>query len=62
MSARADRHKVLLNELDNLAAGAPRAEVIAKQRRIIAAVEALIRELRPETGPRRCRSPCCSSA
>ena len=45
-----DRHKVLLNELDNLAAG-PRAEVIAKQRRIIAAVEALVRALRPETGP-----------
>lgn len=45
-----DRHKVLLNELDNLAAG-PRAEVIAKQRRIIAAVEELVRALRPETGP-----------
>jgi AcrR family transcriptional regulator len=45
-----DRHKVLLNELDNLAPGL-RAEVIAKQRRIIAAVEALIRALRPGTGP-----------
>ncbi len=45
-----DRHKVLLNELDNLAAG-PRAEVIGKQRRIIAAVEELVRALRPQTGP-----------
>ena len=45
-----DRHKVLLNELDNLAAG-PRAEVIDKQRRIIAAVEELIRALRPQSGP-----------
>jgi AcrR family transcriptional regulator len=45
-----DRHKVLLNELDNLAAG-PRSEVIAKQRRIIAMVEELIRALRPQSGP-----------
>jgi AcrR family transcriptional regulator len=45
-----DSQKVLLNELDNLAAG-PRAEVIDKQRRIIATVEALIAEIRPETGP-----------
>jgi AcrR family transcriptional regulator len=45
-----DRHKVLLNELDNLAA-APRAGVIAKQRRIIAAVEELIHALRPASGP-----------
>ena len=45
-----DEHKVLLNELDNLAPG-PRAEVIGKQRRIIASVEALIAELRPDTGP-----------
>ena len=43
-------HKVLLNELDNLA-GPQRSEVIGKQRRIIAAVEELIHELRPETGP-----------
>ena len=45
-----DSHKVLLNELDNLAPKA-RAEVIGKQRRIIAIVEELIREIRPETGP-----------
>ena len=45
-----DHHKVLLNELDNLAP-APRAEVVGKQRRIIAIVEGLVRELRPETGP-----------
>jgi AcrR family transcriptional regulator len=41
-----DRHKVLLNELDNLPP-ARRSEVVARQRRIIAAVEALVRELRP---------------
>jgi AcrR family transcriptional regulator len=40
-----DSHKVLLNELDNLPP-ARRAEVVAKQRRIIGAVEALMRELR----------------
>ena len=45
-----DAHKVLLNELDNLAPG-PRGEVIGRQRRIIAAVEELIRRIRPETGP-----------
>jgi AcrR family transcriptional regulator len=45
-----DQHKVLLNELDNLAPE-PRAEVIGKQRRIIATVEELIRRIRPETGP-----------
>lgn len=45
-----DEHKVLLNELDNLAPG-PRAEVIGKQRRIIAIVEGLIAELRPDAGP-----------
>jgi len=45
-----DSHKVLLNELDNLPAR-QRSEVIAKQRRIIATVEELIREIRPETGP-----------
>jgi AcrR family transcriptional regulator len=44
-----DSHKVLLNELDSLAAG-PRGEVIGKQRRIIASVEDLIREIRPGTG------------
>jgi AcrR family transcriptional regulator len=45
-----DSHKVLLNELDNLAPGV-RSELIGKQRRIIAAVEALILELKPGTGP-----------
>ena len=45
-----DNQKVLLNELDNLAPAA-RAEVIGKQRRIIATVEALIGEIRPESGP-----------
>lgn len=43
----ADRHKVLLNELDNLPAER-RADVIAKQRRIIALVEDQLRELRPD--------------
>jgi AcrR family transcriptional regulator len=42
----ADRHKVLLNELDNLPP-ARRAEVVARQRRIIAEVEKLIGALRP---------------
>ncbi len=41
-----DRHKVLLNELDNLPPER-RSEVVAKQRRIIATVETLLRELRP---------------
>src|SRR5688500_17815803 len=45
-----DSHKVLLNELDNLAPEA-RSEVIAKQRRIMSTVEELIRGIRPETGP-----------
>ncbi len=45
-----DSHKVLLNELDNLPAE-QRAEVVAKQRRIIAVVETLIREIRPELNP-----------
>ena len=44
-----DSHKVLLNELDNLPAER-RAEVVAKQRRIIGSVETLIAEIRPE-GP-----------
>jgi AcrR family transcriptional regulator len=44
-----DSHKVLLNELDNLPPER-RAEVVAKQRRIIGAVEALVRELRPDAG------------
>jgi AcrR family transcriptional regulator len=45
-----DSHKVLLNELDNLPPER-RAEVVAKQRRIIAIVETLVREIRPEAGP-----------
>jgi AcrR family transcriptional regulator len=44
-----DSHKVLLNELDNLPP-ARRTEVVAKQRRIIGAVETLVRELRPGAG------------
>ena len=44
-----DSHKVLLNELDNLPPDR-RAEVVAKQRRIIGAVEALVRQLRPDAG------------
>lgn len=45
-----DSHKVLLNELENLPA-ARRAEVVAKQRRTIAIVESLVRDIRPETNP-----------
>lgn len=45
-----DSHKVLLNELDNLPP-ARRAEVVAKQRRIIAVVETLILEIRPDSNP-----------
>ncbi len=45
-----DSHKVLLNELDNLPPD-QRAEVVAKQRRIIAVIETLVREIRPETNP-----------
>ena len=45
-----DSHKVLLNELDNLPPER-RAEVGAKQRRIIAVVETLIREIRPDLDP-----------
>jgi AcrR family transcriptional regulator len=44
-----DSHKVLLNELDNLPPER-RAEVVAKQRRIISAVEVLVREIRPDAG------------
>jgi AcrR family transcriptional regulator len=43
-------HKVLLIELDNLPAER-RAEVVRKQRRVIAVVEALLREIRPDLGP-----------
>lgn len=45
-----DSHKVLLNELDNLPAGR-RSEVVRKQRRIIAVVETLVREIRPDLNP-----------
>ena len=45
-----DSHKVLLNELDNLPPQR-RAKVVAKQRHIIAVVETLIREIRPDTNP-----------
>jgi AcrR family transcriptional regulator len=43
-------HKVLLNELDNLPPRR-RSEVVAKQRRIIAVVETLVLEIRPDTNP-----------
>lgn len=45
-----DSHKVLLNELDNLPPER-RAEVVAKQRRIIAVVETLVLEIRPDANP-----------
>jgi hypothetical protein len=41
---------VLLNELDNLPSPR-RAEVVAKQRRIIAVVETLVLEIRPDANP-----------
>ena len=46
-----NHHKVLLNELDNLPAER-RADVVAKQRRIIAAAEAVIGEIAPGGGAR----------
>jgi AcrR family transcriptional regulator len=48
-SGAQNSHKVLLNELDNLPPGR-RKEVVHKQRRIIAIVETLIREIRPDAG------------
>ncbi|HWH16763.1 MAG TPA: TetR/AcrR family transcriptional regulator [Allosphingosinicella sp.] len=45
-----DSHKVLLNELDNLPPER-RAEVVAKQRRIIAVVETLVLEIRSDANP-----------
>ena len=45
-----DSHKVLLNELENLP-DRQRVEVVAKQRRIIAVVETLIRDIRPDLNP-----------
>ena len=49
-SGAQDSQKVLLNELDNLPPER-RAEVVAKERRIIAVVETLVREIRPEANP-----------
>jgi hypothetical protein len=46
-SGAADRHRVLLNELDNLPAER-RADVIGKQRRIVALVESQISKVRPD--------------
>ena len=45
----ASRHKVLLNELDNLPAER-RAEIVRKQRRLIELVERLLGELHPPLG------------
>ena len=56
-----DSHKVLLNELDNLPP-ARRAEVVAKQKQIIATVEALVREIRADASDCAAAEPCCSSA
>jgi len=50
----ADRHKVLLNELDRLPA-ARRAEIVARQRALVSAVEALLAELRPDLNGDRAR-------
>ncbi len=46
-----NHHKVLLNELDNLPPER-RADVVAKQRRIIAAAEAVIADIAPGGGAR----------
>jgi AcrR family transcriptional regulator len=46
-----NHHKVLLNELDNLPAER-RADVVAKQRRIIDAAESVITEIAPGGGAR----------
>jgi AcrR family transcriptional regulator len=46
-----DRHKVLLNELENLPPAA-RDDVVAKQRRIIAVAEAVLAELAPGSDAR----------
>jgi AcrR family transcriptional regulator len=46
-----NHHKVLLNELDNLPPER-RADVVAKQRRIIAAAESVIAEIAPGGGAR----------
>jgi AcrR family transcriptional regulator len=49
-SGAQNSHKVLLNELDNLPPQR-RAEVVAKQRRIISVVETLVLEIRPDANP-----------
>ena len=48
-SGAQNSHKVLLNELDKLPPDR-RTEVVRKQRRIIAVVETLIREIKPDAG------------
>jgi AcrR family transcriptional regulator len=45
----ADRHKVLLNELDRLP-NARRAEIVAVQRRLIEVVESILADLNPKLG------------
>ena len=45
----ADRHKVLLNELDRLPK-ARRAEIVAVQRRLIEVVESILADLNPKLG------------
>jgi AcrR family transcriptional regulator len=51
-----DRHKVLLNELDQLPP-ARRDAVVSRQRRLIAAVETLIAEVRPDLAAGKARLP-----
>ena len=51
-----DRHKVLLNELDQLPP-ARRDVIVQRQRRLIAAVEALIADLRPDLATARAKRP-----
>ena len=46
-----DRHKVLLNELDNLPPAA-RQDVVAKQRRVIAVAESIIADIAPDQDAR----------
>jgi AcrR family transcriptional regulator len=46
-----DRHKVLLNELDNLPPAA-RADVVAKQRQVIAITETFLAEIGPRADAR----------
>jgi AcrR family transcriptional regulator len=51
-----DRHKVLLNELDQLPADR-RATIVTRQRRLIAEVETLVAALRPDLATPRARRP-----